>query len=310
MSDVLIEVNQLSKVFKDKKAVNDATFKIRKGEIFGLIGKNGAGKSTLLKMIAGLIHPTEGEIHLFNHAMNNNHAYFERIGLLIESPGLYPYYTGARNLELIALGYGLENKSRRIEEVLTQVGLLNAQHIKVRNYSMGMKQRLGIAAALLGSPDVLILDEPINGLDPEGIVDVRNLILELNKTGMTILISSHILEELSKVATKYAIINDGTIIELVAKDTLQMKWETRIELEIDSAQAVTPILEEMLNITKYKVLDETLVHIYDTHVEIKNLVAALARHDIAIHSVTKHKQNLEQYFLERTGRGNAGEPHA
>lgn len=307
MTDVLIQVNELSKTFRDKQAVQGVNFKIRKGEIFGLIGKNGAGKSTLLKMIAGLIHPTDGQIHLFNQSMNNNHAYFERIGVLIESPGLYPYYSGFRNLELIAIGRGLANRDKRINEVLAQVDLDKDKHIKVRSYSMGMKQRLGIAAALLGHPDVIILDEPINGLDPEGIVDVRNLILELNKTGMTILISSHILEELSKIATKYAIIHDGEIIELVAKDKLQQKWETRIELLINDAKAVIPILEEKLNITNYKVLDETTLHIYDTYVEIKDIIQMLSQGHIEIHSITKHKQSLEQYFLERTGRGKLGE---
>ena len=309
MSDVLIELNELSKSFKNKQAVQDVNFKIRKGEIFGLIGKNGAGKSTLLKMIAGLIHPSVGKIQLFNQAMNNNHAYFERIGVLIEAPGLYPYYSGFRNLELIAIGRGLTNRDKRINEVLAQVGLDKDKDIKVRSYSMGMKQRLGIAAALLGHPDVLILDEPINGLDPEGIVDVRNLILELNKTGMTILISSHILEELSKIATKYAIIHDGKIIELVAKDKLQQKWETRIELEINDAKSVIPILEEKLNITNYKVLDDTTLHIYDTHVEIKDIIQMLTLSNKEIHSITKHKQSLEQYFLERTGRGKLGETH-
>lgn len=306
MSDVLIKVNGLSKSFKHKEAVADANLKIHRGEIFGLIGKNGAGKSTLLKMIAGLIHPSEGDIQLFNQAMNNNHAYFERIGVLIEAPGLYPYYSGFRNLELIAIGRGLTNRDKRINEVLMQVGLEKDKNIKVRNYSMGMKQRLGIAAALLGHPDVLILDEPINGLDPEGIVDVRNLILNLNKTGMTILISSHILEELSKIATKYAIIHDGQIIELVRKDTLQEKWETRIELHINNAKEAIPILEEKLSITNYKVLDETILHIYDSHVEIKDIIQIMTQENIEIHSIMKHRQSLEQYFLERTGRGKLG----
>lgn len=310
MSDVLIEVSQLSKNFKGKAAVTDVNFKIRKGEIFGLIGKNGAGKSTLLKMIAGLIHPTEGEIHLFNQQVSQNHAYFERIGLLIEAPGLYPYYTGFRNLELIAIGYGLGERDKHIKQVLSDVGLADSQHIKVKNYSMGMKQRLGIAAALLGRPDVLILDEPINGLDPEGIVDVRNLIIALNKSGMTILISSHILEELSKVATKYAIISEGSIIEHISKDKLQLKWETRIELKVDDASEVVPILEAVHEVQNYKVLDETMIHIYDTHVEIKDIVQTLARQSVDIHSVTSHKQSLEQYFLEMTGLERAGDQHA
>lgn len=306
MTDVLIEVNQLTKSFNNKDAVLDVNLSIRKGEIYGLIGKNGAGKSTLLKMIAGLIHPTNGNIQLFNQEMHGNHAYFERIGVLIESPGSYPYYTAYRNLELIAMTYGLKDKKSHIEEVLTQVGLAKDKHTKVKNYSMGMKQRLGIASALLGRPDVLILDEPINGLDPEGIVDIRNLILELNKSGMTIIIASHILEELSKIATKYAVIDKGEIIEILSRESLYEKYEVRIELEVDDAKLTIPVLENELDIKKYKVMDQQLIHIFDTHVDVKQIIKILTQKNISIHSITKHKQSLEQYFLERTGLGKVG----
>ncbi|MBO0994635.1 ABC transporter ATP-binding protein [Bacillus sp. SD088] len=197
MSRVIIEVKQLTKQFKSKVAVDKADFKIFKGEIFGLIGRNGAGKSTLLKMIGGLMYPSSGKIHLFDRVVKDNHSYFERMGLLIENVGLYPYYSAYENLDLIAIIYGLKNRKKPINELLKLVGLDGSNKTKVKNYSMGMKQRLGIAVALMGSPDVLILDEPINGLDPQGIFEIRKLIFELNKTGITIIISSHILEELS-----------------------------------------------------------------------------------------------------------------
>lgn len=306
MSDILIQVNQLTKTYNNKNSVSDANFSIRKGDIFGLIGKNGAGKSTLLKMIAGFIHPTAGDIRLFNHDVDSNHAYFERIGVLIEQPGLYPYYSGYRNLELIAISYGLKDKETHINKVLSQVGLEKDKDVKVKNYSMGMKQRLGIALALLGNPDILILDEPINGLDPEGIVDIRHLIMELNKSGMTIIIASHILEELSKIATRYAVINQGEILEILSRDELLETCEERIELEVDDIKQVLPVLEQYLDVQTYKVMDSKSVHIFDTHVEVQQVIKLLSKNELSIHSITKHKQSLEQYFLELTGVESVG----
>lgn len=213
MTMTIIEVSGLTKTFKAKTAVHDAHFKIKRGEIFGLIGRNGAGKSTLLKMIGGLVRPTSGDIYFFERALPGEQSFFERLGLLIESPGLYPHHTAYDTLELLAISYGMKERKPYIKQLLELVGLDPTNKTKVKNYSMGMKQRLGIAVALFGNPDVLILDEPINGLDPQGIVEIRKLILDLNKTGLTIIISSHILEELSKVADTYAIIDHDTHIE-------------------------------------------------------------------------------------------------
>ncbi|PAV28114.1 hypothetical protein CIL05_18580 [Virgibacillus profundi] len=300
MTGAIIEISQLTKQFKSKEVVHKADLKIVKGEIFGLIGQNGAGKSTLLKMIGGLMYPSSGEIHLFDHAVGENHAYFERMGLLIEDPGLFPHYSAYENLDLMAISYGLKDRSKHINELLKLVGLDGSNKTKVKNYSMGMKQRLGIAIALMGSPDVLILDEPINGLDPQGISEVRKLILELNKTGMTIIISSHILEELSKVATKYAILHHGEIIEINSKEELLLKCEVRIEVEVDKASLAIPILEEHLNINNYKVISDRTLYVYDTHVENHQITKVLVENGVSVQSIMKHKQSLEQYFLKRT----------
>lgn len=300
MSEVIIEVKQLTKQFKSKRAVHHADFKIRKGEIFGLIGKNGSGKSTLLKLIAGLIHPTSGEIRLFNQVMKQNHPYFERMGLLIEHPGLFPNYTAHQNLNFVAMAYGSKNRKQPIQELLQLVGLDASNKTKVKHYSMGMKQRLGIAMALMGSPDVLILDEPINGLDPQGISEIRNLILELNKAGMTILISSHILEELSKVATQYAILHEGEIMEIHSKEELQHICEERIEIEVDEISSAIPILEQQLQISNYKVISERMAYVYDSHVPTHQIVKSLVENGSTVHSIIKHKQSLEDYFLQRT----------
>lgn len=308
MTSTIIEVRQLTKKFKAKTAVDNADFKIARGEIFGLIGQNGAGKSTLLKMIGGLIHSTSGEIYFFDRSESKDQSFFERMGLLIENPGLYPQYTAYKTLQLLAIAYGLKSPNQYIIDLLRLVGLDASDKTKVKNYSMGMKQKLGIAIALLGSPDVLILDEPINGLDPQGIVEMRKLILELNKTGLTIIISSHILEELSKIATKYAIIHKGKIIEVISKDDLLLKCEERIELEVDHVEEVLPVLEQQLNISNYRVIDQQNVHIYDSHIENHQIVHLLARNQKLVHSIVKYKMSLEQYFLELTK--SAGEFHA
>jgi ABC-2 type transport system ATP-binding protein len=301
MSDAIIEVNQLTKKFKSKEALRKVDFKINKGEIFGLIGQNGAGKSTLLKLIGGLMFPSSGEIHLFDRAMNANHPYFERMGLLIENAGLFPQYSAYKNLDFVAISYGMKDRKKRINELLKLVGLESSNKTKVNNFSMGMKQRLGIAVALLGSPDVLILDEPINGLDPQGISEVRKLILDLNKNGMTIIISSHILEELSKVATKYAILHHGEIVEISSKEELMLKCEERIEVEVDNAGLAVPILENDLHIMNYKVMDDQMIFVYDSRKESHQINTVLVGRGISVHSITKHKQSLEQYFLNRTG---------
>ncbi|MFF2888507.1 ABC transporter ATP-binding protein [Paenibacillus sp. NPDC057967] len=307
MSEAIIEVSQLTKQFKSKIAVNKADFKIGKGEIFGLIGQNGAGKSTLLKMIGGLMYPTSGEIKLFNRTVKDSHPYFERIGILIENAGLFPHYNAYENLDLIAISYGLTNRKSHINKLLKLVGLDDSNKSKVKNYSMGMKQRLGIAAALIGSPDVLILDEPINGLDPQGISEIRRMILELNKAGMTIIISSHILEELSKVATQYAILHQGEVIEHHSREQLLLQCEDRIEIEVEKASSAVPVLEQRLNINHYKVISEHIVYVYDSHIENQQIIKSLVENGVTVHSITKHKQSLEQYFLARTG--SEGDSH-
>lgn len=300
MTSTIIEVEGLTKKFGQKTVVHDANFKITRGEIFGLIGQNGAGKSTLLKMIGGLMYPTSGNIHFFDRAATDYASCFERMGLLIEHPGLYPQYTAYDNLKLLAISYGLKQHNQYISELLELVGLDASNKTKVKHYSMGMKQRLGIAIALLGSPDVLILDEPINGLDPQGIAEIRELILDLNKKGLTIVISSHILEELSKVASKYAILHKGEIIEVISKDDLLLRCEERIEVVVDDVSKALPVLEQELRMEQFKVIDTHTLHIYDTHMNNQQIVKLLASHDQYVRSITNHKTSLEQYFLERT----------
>ncbi|MHA7965190.1 ABC transporter ATP-binding protein [Paenibacillus sp. CAU 1782] len=303
MAENIIELERLTKTYKAITAVREVSARIGKGEIFGLIGRNGAGKSTLLKMIGGLVYPTEGNIYFFNRTTENNPSLFERMGLLVEQPGLYPQYSAEKNLSLLATAYGLKEKKPQIDKLLKLVGLEEAGKRKVKHFSMGMKQRLGIAIALLGSPDVLILDEPINGLDPQGIADIRQVILDLNKTGLTIIIASHMLEELSKVATQYGILHQGELIEVMSRDELMAKCGERIELEVPAARDVIPLLEQELGLTHYQVLNDRVLHVYDERAEASRIVEVLVKGGILVHSIHKHKQSLEQYFLERTGVG-------
>ena len=223
-------------------------FLFKKGEIYGLIGENGAGKSTLMKMIAGLVEPSEGSVELFGNFVPQTERY--RIGCVIESPALYAELTAKQNLEVFRKAYGLSSKES-VQQILKQVGL-SQYEINCQKFSLGMKQRLAIGVALLGNPDFLILDEPINGLDPTGIQDMRNFLLKLNREEhITIMISSHILGELSKIATKYGIIKNGKLIEEITAKELNEKCQCCLKIKAsDTAQAA--ILIEKISILKLR----------------------------------------------------------
>lgn len=210
-TDYVITTNGLTKSYKGKPAVDHVSMRVQKGDIYGFIGRNGAGKSTTLKMLCGLVYPTAGEIQLFEGSVMDEAAR-RRIGILIEDAGLYPHLTARENMILKARYLGLVSDDS-VDQALELMNIADTGKKKVKNFSMGMKQRLGIAMALLGNPDLLILDEPINGLDPEGIREIRECIQRLNEqSGKTIIISSHILGELSKLANRYGIIKDGQLV--------------------------------------------------------------------------------------------------
>ena len=207
---VLLKTQNLTKKYKEHEAVSDVSISVSQGKIYGLIGKNGAGKTTLLKLISGLIKPTSGKVMFNTDCCGDGEC---NIGTLIEAPGYYPNLTGFENLKAQSLCLGLHYTKQQIEDLLDLVGLLYAKNKKAKAYSLGMKQRLGIALSLIGNPDLLLLDEPINGLDPEGIIEIRNIVTKLNtERNMTIIISSHILDELAKIATDFCIIHSGKVI--------------------------------------------------------------------------------------------------
>lgn len=298
--DYLLETNSLTKQYGRHKAVNSVNLHVRQGDIYGLIGRNGAGKTTLLKMISGLASPTEGDFTLFGKRGKSAYRYLSRVGSLIEAPGVYPNLTAEDNLRLKSLAMGVRRKEE-IEELLSVVGLLATGKKKVKNFSLGMKQRLGIALALVGSPDLVVLDEPINGLDPQGIAEVRDTLFRLNREKhITLIISSHILEELSKIATHYGIIHDGVLIQELTREELLAKCSERIELKTDDTRKACTVLDDM-GIRRYKVIDQDTIHIFEHLGESGEITMALARHQVRTLGITVKNEALEDYYLNLTG---------
>lgn len=300
--EYLLSTNSLTKQYGRHKAVDSVNIHIRRGDIYGLIGRNGAGKTTLLKMISGLASPTEGDFTLFGKQGKSAYRYLARVGTLIEAPGIYPNMSAADNLKLKCLAMGVR-KQGEIEELLDIVGLSDTGKKKVKNFSMGMKQRLGIALALVGDPDLVILDEPINGLDPQGIAEVRDTLSRLNREReLTMIISSHILEELSKIATHYGIIHDGVLLQELTREELLERCSERIELKTDDTRRACTVLDEM-GITGYKVVDADTIHIFERLNDSGEITMTLAAHQIRTMGITVKNEALEDYYLNLTGGG-------
>lgn len=298
--EYLLSTNCLTKQYGKHKAVNSVNLHVRQGEIYGLIGRNGAGKTTILKMISGLAAPTSGEFSLFGQTGKSAHAYMSRIGTLIEAPGVYPNMSAAENLKLKCLAMGVRKKDE-IDELLSIVGLSDTGKKKVKNFSLGMKQRLGIALALVGNPDLVILDEPINGLDPQGIAEIRETLSRLNKEkNITFIVSSHILEELSKIATSYGIIHDGVLLQEMTREELLAKCSERIELKTSDTSKACTVLEGM-GIQKYKVIDASTIQIFEHLNDGGDITMALAEHNVKTLGIAVKNEALEDYYLNLTG---------
>lgn len=296
----VIQTMGLSKRYKDNWAVDHLDLRVEQGDIYGFIGRNGAGKSTTLKLICGLARPTQGEALIFGKPVRDSVAR-RRVGVLIEQPGLYPDLSGRENLRLYATLLGLDSPERQVDEILVTVGLSPREKKLVKHYSMGMKQRLGIGLALLGGPDLLLLDEPINGMDPEGIREMRELLLRLNRErGLTMLISSHILGELSKIATRYGIIQQGRIVDQITAAELEQKCTDYLHLQADQPQKAAALLERELRLRRWEMRPEGEIRIYEA-VDAKSVGQILAQAGIAVEEMGLHRQDLEDYFLERMG---------
>lgn len=303
MSELLLQTRNLTKQYGRYRAVDDVNMHIKKGAIYGFIGRNGAGKTTCLKMISGLSTPSYGEIEMFGYKGKDLQKVRSRVGCLIEAPGLYGNMSAYDNLNIKCKLTGIKKKGY-IEELLKTVGLDTVGEKKTKHYSLGMKQRLGIALALVGEPDLLILDEPINGLDPQGIVEVRETIQKLAKErGMTICISSHILEELSKLATDYGIIHNGCLVQELTREELMKKCSERIELTLDNPKQAIPVLDDM-GFNSYQVIDKEHIHIFERLGESASLNMELAKAGIPVKGISITSEELENYFLRLTGGDN------
>ena len=293
-----VETKGLTKLYGGKAAVKDLNLRVGEGQIYGFIGRNGAGKSTTLKMISGLASPTQGEVSLFGKPLSDP-VVRRRLGVLIEEAGLYPNMTARQNVVMKAKCMGLaEEKS--IDQVLDLTGLSKKRKKQVKHFSMGMKQRLGVALALLGNPDLLILDEPINGLDPEGIKELRQLVLKLREEGKTILLSSHILGELSKIATNYGIIKDGELMEQITRSELEEKCQDYFQVEVGDVRRALPVIQESFPQVQAEVSDARIIRIYGLSEGVE-LNRRLAENQVPVYGSGFHHIDLEEYFLERMG---------
>lgn len=300
MSDAILRINNLSKTYGAKKALDGVSFEVERGKIYGFIGENGAGKTTAIRAITGLSPIENGTIELFGKSDSKGLAEARRkMGCLVESPILDMRKTAKENLMLQELLYGNKD-SAKVDKILERVGLGDVKNKKVGNFSLGMKQRLGIALALINDPEILILDEPVNGLDPMGMVDVRELLVSLCKEdGITIVVSSHILAELYQLATDYIIISHGHIISTLSKEELDNLCTTHIVMETEHNDEAMRILTS--NGISTLNSNEGAISIYDK-VETRDVAQLMYDHKILITQLTKHERTLEEYYIELLGR--------
>lgn len=301
MKEYVLVTEDVTKVYGKHKAVNRVSMHVEKGAIYGFIGKNGAGKTTFMRMVAGLAAPTMGQMELFGSKELEKQRI--RIGTLIENPGAFGNMTARENLETVRRQFGITDK-HAVEGMLEFVGLAGTGKKKVKNFSMGMKQRLGIGIALFRNPDFLILDEPINGLDPEGIIEIRELLLKLNREReITILISSHILGELSKIATHYGIIRDGALIEEFGAKELADRCRRCHKIIVDNTELAANILEEKLHITGFDIPQQNTVRIFERLEETEKTNRELVVGGVNVKESYLAGQDLEGYFMELLGGG-------
>ncbi|MDR0221324.1 MAG: ABC transporter ATP-binding protein [Lachnospiraceae bacterium] len=300
----VLKTQNLTKRYGGKAAVDDVSLTIEKGDIFGLIGQNGAGKTTLMRMVMALARPDRGEIELFGQtSVAGLSAGRARIGCVVETPALYPTLTAAQNLEYYRIQRGIPDKST-VPKALAAVNLNDTGKKKFKDFSLGMKQRLGLALAIMNSPDFLILDEPINGLDPLGIIEMRDLMKRLNEENITILISSHILAELAQVATKYAFIHQGKLVQILTQEQLQGECQRALAVMVDDTAKAAAILETALNIHAYKQVGANELRIYEGLDNPAEVMFQLSQGGARVASLHEIGDSLEDYFISLIEGGN------
>lgn len=294
----ILKTNQLTKVFEGKEVISGVNMHVKQGEIYGFLGPNGAGKTTVMKMLTNLVKPTSGEIEIFGEKLTNtSYEVLKRMGNIIEYPIFYEKLTAKENLELHCEYMGYYDKAG-IDHALDLVKLHNVENKKVQDFSLGMKQRLGIARAITTKPELLILDEPINGLDPIGIKELRELFKMLSKEfGITLLVSSHILAEMELMADTIGVIQNGKLIKEVSMKDINGVQTEYIELTVFDIKKATMILEHILGIKNYKIMNEQMIRIYELTKSQQEISKTLIMNDIEIESINKKNSSLEEYFL-------------
>ena len=300
--EYVMELEGLTKTFGKKTAVDNFSLKIEKGHICGLIGPNGAGKTTIMKMMAALTEPDSGEMKFFG-STNLDEAR-SRMSFIIEEPYMEHSMTARENMQYLRFIRGVADESR-IDMLLDFVGLKDVGKKKVGKFSLGMRQRLGIAMSLLAKPEFMVLDEPINGLDPEGIIDVRKMLLKLTEEEkITILISSHILKELSELCTDYAIVNHGKLIEKLSHEELLLKTKTFIGLRTNDIGRTCTVLEGSLGIRNYKVSPENEIMIFERLEELERISSIVTQNNLTITKINVEGESLEDYYIGKVGDQN------
>ena len=295
MNNTVIKLRDISKKRGQTEILNHLNMTVYQKDIYGFIGQNGAGKSTTMKIIMSLIKETQGQLELFDSLDNQINR--SRIGAIIENPAFYPYMTAYENLKYYIQYKGIV-EINSIEKVLKMVGLENVRKKKYKNYSLGMKQRLGLALALINNPDLLILDEPLNGLDPQGIVELREILSHLNKKyGITMLISSHILDELEMIATRYGFIHQGQMIEEITAEKLQEKLKKYISLDVENIGLASITLEQKLHTENFKVMDDHTIYLYDFVNESSQVATTLIQEGVILNKMNISNVSLENYYL-------------
>ncbi len=304
----IMQTQNLTKTYGKKDACKDININIREGEIYGLIGRNGAGKTTIMRMISGLSNPTSGTYSLFGKTGSEMRKMMNKVGVLIEHPGLYPKRSARENLKIKCIAMNIDyKKTNYIDELLKIVGLENVSDKKgAGEYSLGMRQRLGIALALVGDPSVIILDEPINGLDPQGIVEVRHTLEQLRtEKGITIMISSHILEELSKLADSYGIIHEGKLIEQFTSEELMAKCGQFVSVKTPDTDAAAKALSK-IGITQTEVDHDGILRVNERLDDSDKMIVALVNAGVPVKELFVNNISLEDYYLELTGGEHNG----
>ncbi len=298
--EFILKTNALSKSYRKFRALDSVTMNVPKGAIYGFVGRNGAGKTTLIRLICGLQEPSAGEFTLYGtkHTDSKIARARRHMGAVVETPAFYGDMTAAENLKMQYAMLGLPSYDG-IDDLLKLVRLDDTGKKKAKNFSLGMKQRLGIALALCGNPDFLILDEPINGLDPQGIVEIRELILRLNRErNITVLISSHILDELAKLATHYGFIDKGKIVQEISAKELEAKCRKYLHVKVSDAAVFANVMDKRG--AEYEILSDTEANLYGEF-RISELSAALAAEQCELLSITEHEESLENYFINLVG---------